>query len=96
MTSISKSALAVTRTLIGEQPDRIEEPKAATVTGIETVQMVAMLQSRYWPSLFPKDVAQGQLGIPEFYGATNGFDRCAWQHWRLSNASYGYSISSRI
>lgn len=24
--------------------------------------MVAMYQSKYWPSLFPKDIPQGQLG----------------------------------
>ena len=58
LTSISKSALAVTRTLIGEMPDRIRDTKA-TETGIETVQMVAMYQSRFWPSLYPKDAHQG-------------------------------------
>lgn len=58
LTSISKSALAVTRTLIGEMPDRIRDTKA-TETGIETVQMVAMYQSRFWSSLYPKDAHQG-------------------------------------
>lgn len=58
LTSISKSALAVTRTLIGEKPDRMLDNKA-TDTGIDTVQMVAMHQSKFWPSLFPKDVSKG-------------------------------------
>ncbi|KAL6720241.1 Histone deacetylase hda1 [Lecanora helva] len=57
LTSISKSALAVTRTLIGEKPERLSETKA-TEAGIDTVQMVAMHQSKYWPSLYPKDVSK--------------------------------------
>jgi len=31
----------------------------ATDAGVETVQMVAMHQSKYWPKTFPKDVPQG-------------------------------------
>lgn len=58
LTSISKSALAVTRTLTGEIPDRIPSLKA-TEAGIETVQMVAQWQSRFWPCLYPKDAHQG-------------------------------------
>ena len=58
LTSISKSALAVTRTLIGEMPERIRDSKATEI-GIETVQLVAMYQSRFWPSLYPKDAHQG-------------------------------------
>lgn len=57
--SISKSALAVTRTLVGEIPGRMEDRKA-TAAGIETVQQVAMYQSRFWPCLYPKNVAQGK------------------------------------
>ncbi|KAI9689327.1 MAG: Histone deacetylase hda1 [Bathelium mastoideum] len=51
--SIAKSALAVTRTLMGEPPDRLSsiEPTAA---GVETVQMVIHTQSRYWACLYPK------------------------------------------
>lgn len=41
-------------------PDRIRDTKA-TETGIETVQMVAMYQSQFWPSLYPKDAHQGYL-----------------------------------
>lgn len=56
--SISKSALAVTRTLMGEPPDRLEET-APTASGIATVQKVAAYQSRFWPCLYPKDTDQG-------------------------------------
>lgn len=60
--SISKSALAVTRTLVGEVPDRMPRIQA-TDTGIETVQTVAMYQSRFWPFLYPKDAGQGDSSI---------------------------------
>lgn len=56
--SISKSALAVTRTLMGEPPDRLEET-SPTASGIATVQKVAAYQSRFWPCLYPKDMDQG-------------------------------------
>ena len=58
LTSISKSALAVTRTLIGEEPDRLP-PARPTDVGIDTVQMVARYQSDHWPCLSPKDVHEG-------------------------------------
>ena len=62
LTSISKSALAVTRTLIGEKPERLQEAKA-TEAGVETVQMVAMHQAKYWPSIFIKDPSKGLATI---------------------------------
>lgn len=55
--AISKSALAVTRVLMGEPPDRLQETKP-TPSGQQTVQMVAMLQSKYWTSLEPKDLTK--------------------------------------
>ena len=58
--AISKSSLAVTRVLMGEPPDRLEETRP-TPDGLKTVQMVAMLQSKYWPSLEPKDLTKGTL-----------------------------------
>lgn len=54
--AISKSALAVVRVLMGEPPDRLQETQP-TREGQRTVQMVATLQSRYWTSLEPKDMA---------------------------------------
>jgi len=55
--------VAVTRTLVGEIPDRMPN-MVATETGIETVQMVAMYQSRFWPSIYPKDAGQGFTFAP--------------------------------
>ncbi|KAL8994959.1 MAG: hypothetical protein Q9169_005224 [Polycauliona sp. 2 TL-2023] len=48
--SISKSALAVTRTLLGEPPDRIEETRP-TKSGAATVDMVRSYQGRFWPCI---------------------------------------------
>ncbi|KAI4140169.1 MAG: hypothetical protein LQ341_003942, partial [Variospora aurantia] len=50
LASISKSALAVTRTLLGEPPDRIVETRP-TKAGAATVGMVRGYQCRYWPCL---------------------------------------------
>ncbi|KAI4096168.1 MAG: hypothetical protein LQ344_001231 [Seirophora lacunosa] len=50
LASISKSALAVTRTLLSEPPDRIMETKP-TKAGAATVDMVRIYQSRFWPCL---------------------------------------------
>ncbi|MCJ1315814.1 Histone deacetylase hda1 [Xylographa vitiligo] len=57
--SISKSALAVTKTLMGEPPERIAET-AATRIGVETVRKVVLQQSRYWRCLYPK----GEIMMP--------------------------------
>ena len=51
-------------------PDRIRDTKA-TETGIETVQMVAMYQSRFWSSLYPKDAHQGYFHISLAMALTN-------------------------
>ncbi|RMZ76499.1 hypothetical protein DV738_g4939, partial [Chaetothyriales sp. CBS 135597] len=51
--AISKSALAVTRTLMGEPPDRLEATQA-TLSAVETVEKVRQIQSRYWQSIYPK------------------------------------------
>ena len=59
--SISKSALAVTRTLMGEPPDRLEE-NAPTRKAIDVVQRVKSHQSRYWSCLWPKRPDQAFRG----------------------------------
>lgn len=59
--SISKSALAVTRTLLGEPPDRIEKTRP-TKSGAATVDMVRVYQRRFWPCLAsdPKSSTKGE------------------------------------
>ncbi|KAK2789579.1 Histone deacetylase hda1 [Emmonsiellopsis sp. PD_33] len=51
--SISKSALAVTRTLMGEPPDRLYSASASR-PAVHTVKRVAMIQSAYWKCMYPK------------------------------------------
>ncbi|GLA43077.1 histone deacetylase hda1 [Aspergillus niger] len=58
--SISKSALAVTKTLMGDPPDRLHttSPSALATT---TVRRVMMIQSHYWHCMYPKGPPQDGL-----------------------------------
>ena len=51
--SIAVSALAMTRTLMGEPPERVGE-LAPTPSAVETIQTVIQTQSQYWKCLHPK------------------------------------------
>jgi histone deacetylase 6 len=51
--AISKSALAVTKTLMGEPPDRIDATQP-TPSAVETVEQVRHIQSKYWTCLNPR------------------------------------------
>ncbi|KAJ5507082.1 hypothetical protein N7527_009225 [Penicillium freii] len=51
--SISKSALAVTKTLMGEPPDRLLS-SSPTDSAVATVRRVRSIQSHYWSRLYPK------------------------------------------
>jgi histone deacetylase 6 len=58
--SIAKSALAVTKTLMGEPPERMTET-APSPSGVDTVRKVLSTHSQYWKCLFPKDKHAGRL-----------------------------------
>ena len=58
--AISKSALAVTRTLMGEPPDRLQ-PSQATQSAVETVEKVRQIQSEFWRSICPKGGTHQQV-----------------------------------
>lgn len=62
LASISKSALAVTRTLLGEPPDRIEVTKP-TKSGAATVDMVRVYQCRFWPCLASESKTSTKGGL---------------------------------
>ncbi|KIM64995.1 hypothetical protein SCLCIDRAFT_113779 [Scleroderma citrinum Foug A] len=68
--SISNSALAVVRVLLGEAPPELP-PMVASEAGTETVWQVALEQSKYWKSVNPKaceprdDVDDITFSIPE-------------------------------
>ncbi|KKK18747.1 hypothetical protein P175DRAFT_0532574 [Aspergillus ochraceoroseus IBT 24754] len=51
--SISKSALAVTKTLMGDPPDRLLSTTPSDAA-ISAVRRVIMIQSHYWHCMYPK------------------------------------------
>lgn len=59
--AISRSALAVTRTLMGEPPDRLD-PTSPTRTAVEVVEEVKAIHSKFWHSLYPKAPVAGIYG----------------------------------
>ena len=59
--SIAKSALAVTRTLMGEPPDRLD-PIEPSPLGVSTVQLVMRQQSKFWKCMYPKEMGKGSNG----------------------------------
>ncbi|KAJ4990594.1 histone deacetylase [Stagonosporopsis vannaccii] len=53
--SIARSALAVTRVLMQEPPDRLSEDLPAPKdTAVRTIEQVKRQHSKYWKSLYPK------------------------------------------
>ena len=59
--AISRSALAVTRTLMGEPPDRLEVT-SATDSAVKVCKEVMSVQSRYWKCMYPKAPVSGIYG----------------------------------
>ncbi|KAF9450410.1 histone deacetylase complex protein [Macrolepiota fuliginosa MF-IS2] len=72
--SISVSALAVTKVLLGEAPDQLP-PLTASEEATETVWLVAKEQSKYWKSVDPRacepreDIEDMTFSIPEILKA---------------------------
>lgn len=59
--SISKSALAVTRVLMGEPPGKLHEGDVASRGAVETVTQCVIQQSRYWRSMKPREVMPQEI-----------------------------------
>lgn len=59
--SISKSALAVTRVLMGEPPDRLTGVQPSE-SAIRTVRQVMSIQASYWRCMFPKPTKHSAWG----------------------------------
>ncbi|KAJ5737803.1 histone deacetylase hda1 [Penicillium malachiteum] len=55
--SISVSALAVTKTLMGEPPERLRDADPSSA-GIATVRRVMNIQGAYWGCMYPKPPSQ--------------------------------------
>ncbi|KAK5103432.1 Histone deacetylase hda1 [Lithohypha guttulata] len=78
--AISRSALAVTRTLMGEPPDRLEAT-SATDSAVRVIEDVKKTQSRYWRCMYPRAPTSGIYGgerlhdIIRAYQAQNLFNK---------------------
>ena len=59
--SIARSATAVARTLMGEPPERLENTNPS-ITGVDDIKLVMRQQSRFWSSLYPKDMSARLAG----------------------------------
>lgn len=58
--SIAKSAVAVTKTLMGEPPGRIQDLEPS-LPGVETIKLVIGEHSKYWRCLYPKETLESRL-----------------------------------
>lgn len=70
--SISKSALAVTKTLMGEPPDRLLVTSPSEVA-VGTVRRVIMAQSRHWQCMYPKEPKEVGLWTDRLHGRFTSF-----------------------
>ncbi len=59
--SIARSATAVARTLMGEPPERLVN-SSPTISGVNDIKLVLRQQSRFWSSLYPKDMSARLAG----------------------------------
>ncbi|KKY28398.1 putative histone deacetylase [Phaeomoniella chlamydospora] len=83
--SISKSALAVTRTLMGEPPDRLP-PTAATNYAIKTVRNVARTQSKYWRCMFPQEPINDQVRGERMHDVLRDYQATHyWDQYRMNS-----------
>jgi hypothetical protein len=69
--SISASAVAVTKVLLGEPPEELP-PLIASEAGTETIWLVAKEQSKYWKNVDPKscEPREGMKSTHHFYDLT--------------------------
>jgi histone deacetylase 6 len=59
--AIARSALAVTRTLMGEPPDRLPEGLEASTGAVDVCNLVIRTHSAYWQCLYPKNKARSRI-----------------------------------
>jgi histone deacetylase 6 len=59
--SIARSATAVTRTLMGQPPDRLEQTNPS-ISGVNDIKEVLRQQSKFWANLYPKDMSARLAG----------------------------------
>ncbi|KAF8973205.1 histone deacetylase complex protein [Flammula alnicola] len=83
LNSISNSALAVTRVLLGQAPDELP-PLTANEAATETVWLVAREQSKYWKSLDPK-ACEPQEGLESISFSIPEILKAHRQHYLYTN-----------
>jgi histone deacetylase 6 len=82
--SIARSALAVTRVLMLEPPDRLSEELVPKEKAVRTVEQVKRKHSRYWKCLYPKDILdKSDPGYQAMYGLHKIIRQ--WQSQCLAN-----------
>jgi histone deacetylase 6 len=66
--SIARSALAVTRVLMLEPPDRLREDLPAPKdSAVHTIEQVKRQHSKYWKCLYPKHLDKADPGYMDTY-----------------------------
>ncbi|OJJ32761.1 hypothetical protein ASPWEDRAFT_42791 [Aspergillus wentii DTO 134E9] len=83
--SISKSALAVTKTLMGEPPDRLLSTSPSEVA-TSAVRRVMMIQSRYWRCMYPKGPQDGGLWTERLHDVIRGYQsKQLYENYKLTS-----------
>jgi histone deacetylase 6 len=95
--SIAISALAVTRTLMGEPPGRVVTT-VPTPSAIDTIEEVLRQQAKYWPCLFPKNPSDRlkKLGGERLHDIVRDYQAgWLWENLGMSSLFIAHSKASR-
>ncbi|KAL2865025.1 histone deacetylase hdaA [Aspergillus lucknowensis] len=83
--SISKSALAVTKTLMGDPPDRLHSTTPSDIA-ISTVRRVIMIQSSYWHCMYPKGPQREGLWTDRLHDVIRAYQaKQLYDNYRLTS-----------
>ncbi|KAG9664268.1 histone deacetylase clr3, partial [Aureobasidium melanogenum] len=95
--SIAISALAVTRTLMGEPPGRVATT-VPTPSAVDTIEEVLRQQAYYWPCLFPRNPSHRlkKLGSERMHDIVRDYQAAwLWENLEMSNLFIAHSKASR-
>lgn len=84
---IARSALAVTRTLMGEPPERLGDLSLRS-SAVDIVRTVIRVQSKFWKCLYPKDLdiqRKKELGSERLHDIIRDWQsKTLWEKHRMS------------
>ncbi|KAH7089892.1 putative histone deacetylase [Paraphoma chrysanthemicola] len=80
--SIARSALAVTRVLMLEPPDRLQDNLSPKDSAVHTIDQVKRQHSKFWKCLYPKHMDKTDPGFQDMYRLHEIIRE--WQSQRLS------------